>query len=189
MKATTAKKILIGAVAALCVTTIAGVTALAVYTNRQLNAENTLTVGKEVDTVVISGGNNYETPLYPGDSATFTYNIDLTGHTADDVTISWELKDESESNVDIGVNATLNSVGFVAAYGTWDKAQNNYRVEVYGTFNAYGTNQTPPNVVSSADPDAATGTYVADGATYQVTDLPLEDWAGSSGSSSEDVTE
>lgn len=106
MKATTAKKILIGAVAALCVTTIAGVTALAVYTNRQLNAENTLTVGKEVDTVVISGGNNYETPLYPGDSATFTYNIDLTGHTADDVTISWELKDESESNVDSDFTVT-----------------------------------------------------------------------------------
>ena len=39
------------------------------------------------------------------------------------------------------------------------------------------------------DPDAATGTYVADGATYQVTDLPLEDWDGSSGGSSEDVTE
>lgn len=92
--------------AALCVTTIAGVTALAVYTNRQLNAENTLTVGKEVDTVVISGGNNYETPLYPGDSATFTYNIDLTGHTADDVTISWELKDESESNVDSDFTVT-----------------------------------------------------------------------------------
>ena len=106
MKATTAKKILIGAVAALCVTTIAGVTALAVYTNRQLNAENTLTVGNEVDTVVISGGNNYETPLYPGDSATFTYNIDLTGHTADDVTISWELKDESESNVDSDFTVT-----------------------------------------------------------------------------------
>lgn len=106
MKATTTKKILIGAVAALCVTTIAGVTALAVYTNRQLNAENTLTVGKEVDTVVISGGNNYETPLYPGDSATFTYNIDLTGHTADDVTISWELKDESESNVDSDFTVT-----------------------------------------------------------------------------------
>lgn len=106
MKATTAKKILIGAVAALCVTTIAGVTALAVYTNRQLNAENTLTVGKEVDTVVISGGNNYETPLYPGDSATFTYDIDLTGHTADDVTISWELKDESESNVDSDFTVT-----------------------------------------------------------------------------------
>lgn len=106
MKATTTKKILIGAVAALCVTTIAGVTALAVYTNRQLNAENTLTVGKEVDTVVISGGNNYETPLYPGDSATFTYNIDLTGHTADDVTISWELKDENESNVDSDFTVT-----------------------------------------------------------------------------------
>lgn len=106
MKATTTKKILIGAVAALCVTTIAGVTALAVYTNRQLNAENTLTVGKEVDTVVISGGKNYEPPLYPGDSATFTYNIDLTGHTADDVTISWELKDESESNVDSDFTVT-----------------------------------------------------------------------------------
>ena len=69
MKATTTKKILIGAVAALCVTTIAGVTALAVYTNRQLNAENTLTVGKEVDTVVISGGKNYffrQTPTVEG---------------------------------------------------------------------------------------------------------------------------
>ncbi len=106
MKATTTKKILIGAVAALCVTTIAGVTALAVYTNRQLNAENTLTVGKEVDTVVISGGKNHETPLYPGDSATFTYNIDLTGHTADNVTISWELKDETESNVDSDFTVT-----------------------------------------------------------------------------------
>ena len=106
MKATTTKKILIGAVAALCVTTIAGVTALAVYTNRQLNAENTLTVGKEVDTVVISGGKNYEKPLYPGDSATFTYNIDLTGHTADDVTISWELKNENESNVDSDFTVT-----------------------------------------------------------------------------------
>ena len=106
MKATTAKKILIGAVAALCVTAIAGVTALAVYQSRTLNADNTLTVGKEVDTVVISGGEDHATPLYPGDSATFTYDIDLTGHTADDVTISWELKDEGESNVDSDFTVT-----------------------------------------------------------------------------------
>ena len=106
MKATTTKKILIGAVAALCVTAIAGVTALAVYQSRTLNADNTLTVGKEVDTVVISGGEDHTTPLYPGDSATFTYDIDLTGHTADDVTISWELKDEGESNVDSDFTVT-----------------------------------------------------------------------------------
>ena len=106
MKATTTKKILIGAVAALCVTAIAGVTALAVYQSRTLNADNTLTVGKEVDTVVISGGQDHKEPLYPGDSATFTYDIDLTGHTADDVTISWELKDEGERNVDSDFTVT-----------------------------------------------------------------------------------
>ena len=106
MKATTTKKILIGAVAALCVTAIAGVTALAVYQSRTLNADNTLTVGKEVDTVVISGGEDHTKPLYPGDSTTFTYDIDLTGHTADDVTISWELKDEGESNVDSDFTVT-----------------------------------------------------------------------------------
>ena len=98
MKATTAKKILIGTVAALCVTTIAGVTALAVYTNRQLNAENTLTVGKEVDTVVISGGEDVEEPIYPGDSRTITYNVQIDKHDGT-VTASWELTNEEDFTI------------------------------------------------------------------------------------------
>ncbi|HIR99892.1 MAG TPA: bacterial Ig-like domain-containing protein [Candidatus Coproplasma avistercoris] len=135
--------------------------------------------GVETNTFSDSGYNGMDWKLYSG-------TVTLENKQAANPAFSMNT---AGGSLYIGVNATLNSVGFVAAYGIWDGAQNNYRVEVYGTFNAYGTNQTPPNVVSGADPDAATGTYVADGATYQVTDLPLEDWAGSSGGSSEDVTE
>ena len=94
--------------------------------------------GVETNTFSDSGYNGMDWKLYSG-------TVTLENKQAANPAFSMNTAGDS---LYIGVNATLNSVGFVAAYGTWDGAQNNYRVEVYGTFNAYGTNQTPPNVVS-----------------------------------------
>lgn len=109
MKTSTKKKLLIGAVAALCVTTVASVSALAVYTSRTLNQSNTIAVGQAVDTVVLGAGTNVEDAMYPGDTATITYAVDLDGHTADDVTVSWTLmagETDVEANEDFSVSVT-----------------------------------------------------------------------------------
>lgn len=109
MKTSTKKKLLIGAVAALCVTTVASVSALAVYTSRTLNQSNTIAVGQAVDTVVLGAGTNVEDAMYPGDTATITYAVDLDGHTADDVTVSWTLmagETDVEANNDFSVSVT-----------------------------------------------------------------------------------
>lgn len=113
MKATTTKKILIGAVAALCVTAIAGTTALAAYMLRDdLNGQNSITVGQTVDTVVLGDGilGAYDegAEMYPGDSITVTYNVQIEDHTGD-VTVSWSLmagETDVEANDDFDVVVT-----------------------------------------------------------------------------------
>ena len=90
MKTSTMKKVLIGLVAALCLTAVLGVTAFALYTNYVTNKTNTITIGQTVDTVVLGDGNDVSGPMYPGDTATITYEVQLENHTGD-VTVSWEL--------------------------------------------------------------------------------------------------
>lgn len=97
MKASTSKKLLIAAVAALSTVVVAGTTAFAVYTNHQLNASNTITVGTEVETITITGGEDYAGPLYPGDTATFEYTVAISEGVSG-VTAEWALAANGGTN-------------------------------------------------------------------------------------------
>ena len=96
------------------------------------------------------------------------------------------------SGINFGVNgdrvyvaegAAINVVNFGADYGVWNITEYYFHIE--GTLNSYGSDNAAGSVGNAASPDqpgtCITGTYNRD--------LPLEDWAGSSGGSSEDVTE
>jgi len=98
------KGLVIGVVTALSMATVASVSALAIYKKRETNQSNKITIGQTVDTVVLraeTSGSDAE--MYPGDSRTVTYDVDLTGHTAADVTVTWTL-----SATKINENATSN---------------------------------------------------------------------------------
>ena len=107
MKASTTKKLLIAAVAALSTVVVAGTTAFAVYTQRQLNRENTISVGKEVDTVILGAGANVTDPMYPGDTATITYDVDLENHKGGNVTVSWTLSQPDDFTVVVKQGETV----------------------------------------------------------------------------------
>lgn len=96
------------------------------------------------------------------------------------------------SGINFGVNgdrvyvaegAAINVVNFGADYGVWNITEYYFHIE--GTLNSYGSDNAAGSVGNAASPDqpatCITGTYNRD--------LPLEDWNGSSGGSSEDVTE
>ena len=101
-------------------------------------------------------------------------------------------EEHAYSGINFGVNgdrvyvaegAAINVVNFGADYGVWNITEYYFHIE--GTLNSYGSDNAAGSVGNAASPDqpgtCITGTYNRD--------LPLEDWAGSSGSSSEDVTE
>lgn len=84
----------------------------------------------------------------------------------------------------IAEGATVNVVNFGAAYGIWGGPQ--YYLQIEGTFNAYGCGA--PNAATEVTSPDQPGTYIGENGAYNG-ELALEDWAGSSGGSSEDVTE
>lgn len=106
-------------------------------------------------------------------------NVTVTNEVNANLAVSMNAAGDS---IYVGENATFRSVNFVQAYGAWKSAAGTYRVEVYGSLIAEGDTRSPNAYVESDDPEGATGTYVAEGATHIVFGHVIRP-------SSEDVTE
>ena len=106
-------------------------------------------------------------------------NVTVTNEVNANLAVSMNASGDS---IYVGENATFRSVNFMQAYGAWNSAAGTYRVEVYGSLVAEGDTQSPAGYVASNDPEEATGTYVAEGATHIVFGHMIRP-------SSEDVTE
>ena len=106
-------------------------------------------------------------------------NVTVTNEVNANLAVSMNAAGDS---IYVGENATFRSVNFMQAYGAWNSAAGTYRVEVYGSLIAEGDTQSPNAYVESDDPEGATGTYVAEGATHIVFGHVIRP-------SSEDVTE
>lgn len=103
---------LIAAAIAVCVTGGAATAAYAYYVNKQLSQSNTISIGQTVETIVIgadSTSKNQE--LYPGDSATFTYSLEVENY-AGSATVTTALSTgEADTNFDAAYFTVTYTVG------------------------------------------------------------------------------
>ena len=66
-----------------------GISAFAYYRAHTLNQTNTITIGQETVSIVLGEGQGTQAkPLYPGDSVSFTYTVDIDEKVTGDVTVS-----------------------------------------------------------------------------------------------------
>ena len=92
---------LIAATIAVCITAGTATAAYAYYVNKQLSQSNTISIGKTVETIVIGADSTSENQeLYPGDSATFTYPLEVENY-AGSATVTTALSTgEADTNFD-----------------------------------------------------------------------------------------
>ena len=103
---------LIAATIAVCVTGGAATAAYAYYVNKQLSQSNTISIGQTVETLVIGADSTSENQeLYPGDSAMFTYSLEVENY-AGSATITTALStDEEDTNFDAAYFTVTYTVG------------------------------------------------------------------------------
>ena len=103
---------LIAATIAVCVTAGAATAAYAYYVNKQLSQSNTISIGQTVETLVIGADSTSENQeLYPGDSAMFTYSLEVENY-AGSATITTALStDEEDTNFDAAYFTVTYTVG------------------------------------------------------------------------------
>lgn len=103
---------LIAATIAVCVTAGAATAAYAYYANKQLSQSNTISIGQTVETLVIGADSTSENQeLYPGDSAMFTYSLEVENY-AGSATITTALStDEEDTNFDAAYFTVTYTVG------------------------------------------------------------------------------
>lgn len=103
---------LIAAAIAVCVTGGAATAAYAYYVNKQLSQSNTISIGQTVETIVIGADSTSENQeLYPGDSATFTYSLEVENY-AGSATVTTALSTgEADTNFDAAYFTVTYTVG------------------------------------------------------------------------------
>ena len=103
---------LIAAAIAVCVTAGAATAAYAYYVNKQLSQSNTISIGQTVETLVIGADSTSENQeLYPGDSATFTYSLEVENY-AGSATVTTALSTgEADTNFDAAYFTVTYTVG------------------------------------------------------------------------------
>ena len=103
---------LIAAAIAVCVTGGAATAAYAYYVNKQLSQSNTISIGQTVETLVIGADSTSENQeLYPGDSATFTYSLEVENY-AGSATVTTALSTgEADTNFDAAYFTVTYTVG------------------------------------------------------------------------------
>ena len=103
---------LIAATIAVCVTAGAATAAYAYYVKKQLSQSNTISIGQTVETLVIGADSTSENQeLYPGDSATFTYSLEVENY-AGSATVTTALSTgEADTNFDAAYFTVTYTVG------------------------------------------------------------------------------
>ena len=92
---------LIAAAIAVCVTAGAATAAYAYYVNKQLSQSNTISIGQTVETLVIGADSTSENQeLYPGDSATFTYSLEVENFAGSATVTTGLSTGEADTNFD-----------------------------------------------------------------------------------------
>lgn len=89
-------------IAILCLSVVGGVSAFAYYMGtKTLNQTNTITIGQETVSIVLGAGQGtQEGPLYPGESVSFMYTVDIEG-VEGDVTASASVDQPDDFDVTI----------------------------------------------------------------------------------------
>lgn len=103
---------LIAATIAVCVAAGTATAAYAYYVNKQLSQSNTISIGQTVETLVIGADSTSENQeLYPGDSATFTYSLEVENY-AGSATVTTALStEEADTNFDAAYFTVTYTVG------------------------------------------------------------------------------